>query len=49
MAKTFDPTKDPEFQKAVQALLEAPPQRHKPLGKPKKAAHAKKFSKERNG
>jgi hypothetical protein len=28
-----DPTKDPEFQKAVQALLKAPPQRHKPPGK----------------
>jgi hypothetical protein len=28
-----DPTKDPEFQKAVQALLKAPPQPHKPLGK----------------
>ena len=33
MAKDSDPTKDPEFQKAVQALLKAPPQPHKPLGK----------------
>jgi hypothetical protein len=41
MAKDSDPTKDPEFQKAVQALLKAPPQRHKPLGK-RKAAKRKK-------
>jgi hypothetical protein len=33
MAKDPDPTKDPEFQKAVQALLKAPPQPHKPIGK----------------
>jgi len=33
MAKDSDPIKDPEFQKAVQALLKAPPQPHKPLGK----------------
>jgi hypothetical protein len=36
MAKDSDPTKDPEFQKAVQALLKAPPQPHKSLGKPRK-------------
>jgi hypothetical protein len=42
MAKSSDPTKDPEFQKAVQALLRAPPQPHKPLGKRKpKAARPK--------
>jgi hypothetical protein len=35
MAKDSDPTKDPEFQKAVQALLKAPPQPHKPSGKRK--------------
>ena len=35
MAKDPDPTKDPAFQKAVQALLRAPPQPHKSGGKPK--------------
>jgi hypothetical protein len=29
MGKSSDPTKDPGFQKAVQALLRAPPQPHK--------------------
>jgi hypothetical protein len=41
MAKDSDPTKDPKFQRAVQALLKAPPQRHKPLGKRKRSAKAK--------
>jgi hypothetical protein len=37
MAKDLDPTKDPEFQKAVQALLKAPPQpRKKGAAKPRK-------------
>jgi hypothetical protein len=35
MAKDSDPTKDPEFQKAVQALLKAPPQPHRPPKKRK--------------
>jgi hypothetical protein len=33
MAKNSDPTKDPEFQKAVQGLLRTPHKPHKPLGK----------------
>jgi hypothetical protein len=41
----FDPLKDPEFQKAVQALLRAPPQPHKPLGKRKPRATRKGKSK----
>jgi hypothetical protein len=45
MAKSSDPTKDPEFQKAVQALLRAPPQPHKPLGKRKPKAARKGKSK----
>jgi hypothetical protein len=47
MAKDPDPTKDHEFQKAVQALLKAPPQPHKPLGKrapPKKTKAPEKDS-----
>jgi hypothetical protein len=47
MAKDSDPTKDPEFQKAVRALLKAPPQPHKPLGKrtlPKKTKAPEKDS-----
>jgi hypothetical protein len=40
-----DPIKDPEFQKAVQALLRAPPQPHKPLGKRKPKATRKGKSK----
>jgi hypothetical protein len=30
-----DPTKDPEFQKVVQAFLHTKPKPHKPLGKRK--------------
>jgi hypothetical protein len=29
MAKAFDPTKEPEFQKVVQAFLQTPPKPHK--------------------
>ena len=36
-AKTTDPTKDPEFQKVVQAFLRTKPKPHKPLGKRKTA------------
>jgi hypothetical protein len=42
MAKDPDPTKDPEFQKAVQALLKAPPQPHKAAGKRKAKPKAKR-------
>jgi hypothetical protein len=44
MAKS-DPTKDPEFQKAVQALLRAPPQPHKPLGKSERKPKASRKGK----
>jgi hypothetical protein len=40
-----DPTKDPEFQKAVQALLKAPPQPHKPLSKRTKPKPPRKAQK----
>jgi len=33
-----DPTKEPEFQKVVQAFLHTKPRPHKPLGKRKRAA-----------
>jgi hypothetical protein len=33
--KKDDPTKDPEFQKVVQAFLHTKPQPHKPRKKPK--------------
>jgi hypothetical protein len=33
MAKDLDPTKDPEFQKAVQGLLRTPHKPHKSIGK----------------
>jgi hypothetical protein len=33
MAKTSDPTKNPEFQKVVQTFLHTKPQPHKPIGK----------------
>jgi len=36
MAKTPDPTKDPEFQKVVQTFLHTKPERHKPIGKRRK-------------
>jgi hypothetical protein len=45
MSKSSDPTKDPEFKKAVQALLRAPPQPHKPLGNRKPKAVRKGKSK----
>jgi hypothetical protein len=45
MAKS-DPTKDPEFQKVVQAFLHTKPQPHKPKKPPKKKA--KKGSKPHN-
>jgi hypothetical protein len=35
MPKSSDPTKDPEFQKVVQAFLHTKPQPHKPIGKRK--------------
>jgi hypothetical protein len=41
MAKAPDPTKDPEFQKVVQAFLHTKPQPHKP----KKKKSAKKAAK----
>jgi hypothetical protein len=34
-AKSSDPTKDPEFQKVVQAFLRTPPKPHKPKRKRK--------------
>jgi hypothetical protein len=40
MAKLSDPTKDPAFQKVVQAFLQTPPKPHK--GVAKKRAKAKK-------
>jgi hypothetical protein len=41
MAKS-DPTKDPQFQKVVQAFLHTKPKPHKPLGKrPKRTRKAK--------
>jgi hypothetical protein len=45
MAKSSDPTKDPEFQKAVQALLRTPHKPHKLLGKQAKPKTRKKRSK----
>jgi hypothetical protein len=44
MAKEPDPTKDPEFQKVVQAFLRTKPQPHKPAKKKaaKKASKRKK-------
>jgi hypothetical protein len=40
MTKPSDPTKDPAFQKVVQAFLQTPPKPHK--GPAKKRAKAKK-------
>jgi hypothetical protein len=40
MVKSSDPTKNPEFQKVVQAFLQTPPKSHKGLAK--KRAKAKK-------
>jgi len=40
MAKPSDPTKDPAFQKVVQAFLQTPPKPHNGLAK--KIAKAKK-------
>jgi hypothetical protein len=37
MANKSDPTKDPEFQKVVQHLLNTPRQPHKPAGKKTKS------------
>lgn len=45
MAKPPDPTKDPAFQKVVQAFLHTKPQPHKPK---KKAAKVKKSAKAKN-
>jgi hypothetical protein len=36
-----DPTKDPEFQKVVQAFLHTKPKPHKPLGKRRKRVKRK--------
>jgi hypothetical protein len=41
MAKS-DPTKDPEFQKMVQAFLHTKPQPHKPLKSKQRAKAAKR-------
>jgi hypothetical protein len=42
MSKSSDPTKNPEFQKVVQAFLQTPPKPHKgPAKKPAKARKAK--------
>jgi hypothetical protein len=44
MAKTSDPTKDPEFQKVVQTFLHTKPQPHKPgLKKAAKKRAARKL------
>jgi hypothetical protein len=45
MVKTSDPTKDPEFQKVVQAFLHTKPQRHKPAAKKQKAKRGEKRGK----
>jgi hypothetical protein len=36
-----DPTKDPEFQKVVQACLRTPPKPYKPIGKKKTSLKSK--------
>jgi hypothetical protein len=41
MATKSDPTKDPEFQKVVQAFLRTKPQPHKPKKKAAKKSKAK--------
>jgi len=42
MKKSSDPTKDPEFQKVVQAFLHTKPQPHKALKKRKAKRGAKR-------
>jgi hypothetical protein len=48
MAKTPDPTKDPEFQKVVQTFLHTKPQPHKPAKRKAAIKHRKKSAKTRD-
>jgi hypothetical protein len=47
MAKSADPTKDPEFQKVVRHFLTTPPKPHKPIVAKKKSAKTVSKSKAR--
>jgi hypothetical protein len=49
MVKDSDPTKDPEFQKVVQAFLQTPHKPHKPAQKRKAKQRRKEKSNARSG